>query len=81
MAGCGACGKGVDDFFEIPEGRATIPGGSAETFDSLRLSAFDVRRRGELLCAAAHFLIARLCYHKDDCSSRRKMSLFERTGG
>jgi hypothetical protein len=38
-------------------------------FDSLRLRGFDVRRRGELLCAAAHFLIARLCYHKDDCSS------------
>jgi hypothetical protein len=38
-------------------------------------------KRVVMMCSTAHFELARLCYHKDDCSSRRKISLYEHAGG
>jgi len=46
----------------------------------LRLEGPEWRDVG-LMCAVAHFGLARLCYHKDDRSSRRYTSPYKRIGG
>ncbi len=38
-------------------------------------------KRVVMMCSTAHFWLARLCYHKDDCSSRREISPYEPAGG
>jgi hypothetical protein len=34
-------------------------------------TALETTWKAHGMCASAHFVIARLCYHKDDCSSCR----------
>jgi len=38
-------------------------------------------KRVVMMCSTAHLELARLCYHKDDCSSRREISPYEPAGG